>query len=116
MNLQTVTVYAKDWKVTRRFYTEVLGLTIEHEQDEHFAIFATGPTKLCVDPLHGPTKEPTSAQLIFDVTEFGSYLERARAAGYKTDGPRLLPGGKTEVLDIDDPDARDVRLARSTAR
>jgi predicted enzyme related to lactoylglutathione lyase len=114
VELQTVTVYARDWQATRRFYTEVVGLAIEHEQEGHFVVFATGRAKLCVDPLHGPSQVPTSAQLIFDVTDLGPYIERARSAGYDVEGPKLLPGGKTEVVDIDDPDGRQVRLTRAT--
>lgn len=108
-----VTVFVSDMDKAVAFYTETLGMTLEHRYEGHWAQLNAGG---CLIGLHGPGDGPTpgtpgSIQLGLSVEEpIEACVKTLKSRGVRFRGP-IVEDGPVKLAFFGDPDGNELYLA-----
>ena len=123
MSRVSVRYIIDDVSAAIRFYTTLLGFTLEHDASPAFASVARDGVRLLLSGDGSSGKRPLSDgqrqapggwnRVHLEVSDLGAEVERLRAAGvsFRTDDIVSGPGGAQVILD--DPSGNPVELFES---
>ncbi|EFC50700.1 predicted protein [Naegleria gruberi] len=99
-SLKNVMLLIKDVPKSVKFYSEGLGMTVNHST-EHWAELQSGHMKVCLNKVEGEASSTTgySPFLCFDVNEMDKTIYKLLEMGAILDGPIKYPShGKVAAL------------------
>jgi catechol 2,3-dioxygenase-like lactoylglutathione lyase family enzyme len=102
----------RDLELARAFYTEVLGFTERHVDDEDWLALDRGATAIALS--QGEPLDEEGGVVSIDVEDVRAERERLESAGVQVGTP-LEVHGEVRVLDVFDPDGNRIRLAEEVA-
>jgi catechol 2,3-dioxygenase-like lactoylglutathione lyase family enzyme len=105
MQLQALTLTARDLDRSRTFYAKKLGFTVVEETDRSFVVDAGGGVRLVVarDGARSPL-DSAEPRLVFVTRELGKRCTALRDLGVSVEGP---VHGRAELAD---PDGHPINL------
>jgi catechol 2,3-dioxygenase-like lactoylglutathione lyase family enzyme len=108
MQLQALTLTARDLERSRAFYTTKLGFTVVEESDRSFVVDAGGGVRLVVarDGARSPL-DAAEPRLVFVTDELSKRCHALRDLGVSVEGP---VGGRAELAD---PDGHPINLVET---
>lgn len=114
LGLEYVSVPAKDWKATLRFYGDSLGLPLAFELPDQWAEFRVGPFRLAVYPEEEPGRGGDLGILVDDVER---EMERLGERGVHFPHgiePFDLPTGRGRLARFQDPSGNHLELVETS--
>ncbi|MBI3998215.1 MAG: VOC family protein [Armatimonadetes bacterium] len=105
-----ITLWARNFQATVRFYRDVLGLPVEYE-DESFVQFATEGTRLYVHSMReAPPLRPHTVEIHFEVPDVDTAAAALREKGVAFEQPpQNMPWGTRQAW-CRDPEGYMVEL------
>jgi catechol-2,3-dioxygenase len=108
MELEALTLAARDLKRSRAFYAGKLGFPVLRESERSFVVDAGGVRLQIAADLERAPLDASEPRLSFRTTDLSRRCMKLRDLGVSVDGPMPTPDG--ESAELSDPDGHPITL------